>query len=159
MDIKKQFSQVVDTIYLWVQSSTVIINIHYYFLSIFYSLDIYSFNTYVKWILHTMMSFSFLIGQVNIRRESLFHFYYYKTILSGCRYDLFVSPIINSNNKYTLLLFIYIMTLTWGVKVFVIIWHIINATLVNSWIADNLQIRIMTKNCFFISMINTKITY
>jgi hypothetical protein len=34
MDINIQFSQVVDMMYLWVQSSTVIINIHYYFLSI-----------------------------------------------------------------------------------------------------------------------------
>ena len=63
----------------------------------------------------------------------VYHGYKY-TILSGCRYDVFVSPIINNNNKYTLLLFIYIMTLTWGVKVFVIHWHIINVTLVNSWI-------------------------
>jgi hypothetical protein len=69
------------------------------------------------------------------RHCNLCVYYGYKyTILSGCRYDVFVSPIINSNNKYTLLLFIYIMTLTWGVKVFVILWHIINVTLVNSWI-------------------------
>jgi hypothetical protein len=39
-----------------------------------YSLVIYSFNTYVKWMLHTIFVLSFLIGQfgqMNFRREAL----------------------------------------------------------------------------------------
>ena len=53
---------------------------HIHILISIYSLDIYSFNTYVKLMLHTILSFSFLIGQfgqVNFRRETLFHFYCY----------------------------------------------------------------------------------